>query len=177
MSSSASSTLLSIVPPTFTPWYHSTAPSLVPGLSDRLLTLLCPIIAYWALSFFFHLLDTRSRSPPFSWMNIERYRIHESEEVKTRNIVTPAEVFRAVVIQQILQTGLGLWWLEEDKLDVPSVADHVAAMHRLGPPILRAASILLGDVTAARLVRSYGSSLVYAMYWWLIPVFQILVAL
>lgn len=101
-----------ILPPTSTPWYHSSSPDLIPGVPDKVLALLCPVISYWCLSIFFHLLDSYSERPPFSWMGVEKYRMHESDEMKARNKVTPTEVLRAVFLQQVFQTALGYWWLD-----------------------------------------------------------------
>ncbi|KAG8992442.1 hypothetical protein FRB95_005195 [Tulasnella sp. JGI-2019a] len=170
----------SIHPPTSTPWYYSPAPSLLPGLPDKILALISPLIFYWVFSLFFHLLDVYSTRPPFSWMNIERYRIHDNEEMKAKNQVTPNQVFRAVVIQQILQTVLGYWWLEDDvpgSMDAPTPVEvHVDAMLRLAPAVVRVASILLGNVTAANLIRNYGNAILWTVYWYLIPMAQIFLA-
>ena len=75
-------------------------PSIVPGVSDTLLQLLLPVIAYWALSLAFHALDT--------YELFSQYRLHTPAEVLKRNHVTRYEVVKAVVIQQILQTATGL---------------------------------------------------------------------
>ncbi|KAG8883691.1 hypothetical protein FRB98_002849 [Tulasnella sp. 332] len=169
-----------IQPPITTPWYYTPSPSIIPGLPDKLLALISPLVFYWVFSIFFHLLDVCSTRPPFSWMNIERYRIHDSEEMKSKNKVTPTQVFRAVVMQQVLQTALGYWWLEDDvegsmDADTP-IEVHVKAMQNLAPAIVRVAWILLGDVTAARFIASFGSHIVYGLYWYLIPMAQIFLA-
>ena len=75
-------------------------PSLIPGVSDVVVQLLAPVIAYWAVSLFFHILDTYDLFP--------QYRLHTPAEISKRNHVSRYEVFRDVVFQQILQTVFGL---------------------------------------------------------------------
>lgn len=75
-------------------------PSLIPGVSDTLLQLLAPVIAYWAVSLFFHVLDTYDLCA--------QYRLHTPVEVLQRNKVSRFEVVRDVIIQQIIQTAFGL---------------------------------------------------------------------
>ena len=70
-------------------------------MSDETLALVAPLAAYWIYSAFFQILD----SLPLHWL--ERYRIHESEEVKARNLASKWDVFVAVLFQQVVQTLLG----------------------------------------------------------------------
>ncbi|KAG8624490.1 hypothetical protein KVT40_007557 [Elsinoe batatas] len=70
---------------------------LIPGLPDTLLQALLLIVAYWAVSGFFHLIDVYDLAPS--------YRLHTPEELTKRNHVSRWEVLREVVIQQIIQTG------------------------------------------------------------------------
>jgi len=82
------------------PEYQLTpTPSLIPGISDKFLTLIAPHIAYWSLSLFFHWID---RNNFFA-----KYRLHTPAEVLKRNHVSRWEVFRDVVVQQVIQTGVG----------------------------------------------------------------------
>jgi sphinganine C4-monooxygenase len=75
-------------------------PSLVPFLSDAHLTLALPIIAYWVVSLFFHVIDTYNLFP--------QYRLHTPAELVKRNHATRWDVFRDVILQQIIQTAFGL---------------------------------------------------------------------
>ena len=75
-------------------------PSLFPYCSDVLLQLLLPIFAYWVFSGFFHIIDTYDFFP--------QYRLHTPAEILKRNHVSRYEVFRDVVLQQIIQTIFGL---------------------------------------------------------------------
>ncbi|KAM3423084.1 hypothetical protein BST61_g544 [Cercospora zeina] len=73
---------------------------LIPGLPDAYLTLALPVIAYWGVSLFFHCIDELDLFP--------QYRLHTPAEVLKRNHVTRWDVFRDVVIQQVIQTVVGL---------------------------------------------------------------------
>lgn len=75
-------------------------PSLIPGVPDIVLQLGAPVIAYWVVSLFFHILDVYDIFP--------QYRLHTPAEILKRNRVTRYEVFRDVVIQQVIQTAMGL---------------------------------------------------------------------
>ncbi|KAL9079463.1 MAG: hypothetical protein Q9157_001672 [Trypethelium eluteriae] len=86
----------------------SPLPPLVSPIPDAYLALALPIIAYWALSLFFHLIDLYDLFPA--------YRLHTPAEVLKRNHVSRWEVFRDVVLQQVIQTAVGLVlsWSDED---------------------------------------------------------------
>ena len=73
---------------------------LVPWLSDFHLSLLLPVAAYWLVSLFFWYIERKDY-----W---RQYRIHTPEEMKQRNRVTVGEVLRSILLQQAVQTALGL---------------------------------------------------------------------
>jgi sphinganine C4-monooxygenase len=75
-------------------------PSLLPGMSDTVLSLVLPIVAYWLISGFFHVIDTYDLLP--------QYRLHTPAELMKRNHATQWDVFRDVVVQQIIQTIFGI---------------------------------------------------------------------
>jgi sphinganine C4-monooxygenase len=75
-------------------------PALIPGIPDAYTTLALPIIAYWGVSMIFHFID--------EWDLFPQYRLHTPAEVLKRNHVSRWDVFRDVVIQQIIQTLFGL---------------------------------------------------------------------
>lgn len=81
---------------------------LVPGIPDKYLTLALPVIAYWAVSMFFHIIDTCDLFP--------QYRLHTPVELVQRNHVSRFDVFRDVVLQHIIQTvfGVGLAWFDPE---------------------------------------------------------------
>jgi sphinganine C4-monooxygenase len=75
-------------------------PPLLPWIEDKYLTLLIPIAGYWIFSLFFHLIDTFDLFP--------QYRLHTPEELLKRNHATRWDVFRDVILQQIIQTAFGV---------------------------------------------------------------------
>jgi len=83
-------------------------PPLIAFIPDKYLSLALPIIAYWGLSMIFHYIDEFDLFP--------HYRLHTPAEVLKRNHVTRWQVVRDVVIQQIVQTivGIGLALAEPD---------------------------------------------------------------
>ena len=83
-------------------------PSLIPHIPDAYTTLALPIIAYWLVSLLFHIIDTLDLFP--------QYRLHTPAEVLKRNHVSRYDVFRDVVIQQVIQTivGVGLTWADAE---------------------------------------------------------------
>ncbi|KAL6252816.1 Sphingolipid C4-hydroxylase sur2 [Rhinocladiella similis] len=94
----ANSTLQGLPPlPSYT---LTPRPSMIPGVPDIVCQLLAPVIAYWVVSGFFHILDVFDLCA--------KYRLHTPAEVLKRNHVTRWEVFRDVVLQQIIQTFFGL---------------------------------------------------------------------
>jgi sphinganine C4-monooxygenase len=74
-------------------------PPLLPFISDFALSLMLPIIAYWALSLFFHCIDVYDIWP--------QYRLHTPTEILARNRASRYEVARDVIIQQVIQTIVG----------------------------------------------------------------------
>lgn len=169
------STLLHIISPTSVqaPFYHTNRPSILPFMSDKYLSLASPILAYWILSLLFHALDTL-KLPYF-----EKYRLHESPEVLARNKVTMKEVVNAVVFQQAAETLLGLVWLEDTETILKREVhrDHIGEMAGLAPTVANMVVLLLGQRSGEQLLRTYGASLVRWVYWWGIPVAQMLFAL
>ena len=75
-------------------------PPLVPWASDAVLQVAFPIIAYWAVSLIYHLIDI--------YDVLSHFRLHTPAEVLKRNHVSRFEVFRDVIIQQVIQSVAGL---------------------------------------------------------------------
>ena len=69
---------------------------LVSWASDAAIQTALPVIAYWAVSLIFHTIDVYDL--------FARYRLHTPAEVLKRNHVTRWEVFRDVVLQQVIQS-------------------------------------------------------------------------
>ncbi|MCJ1470219.1 hypothetical protein MMC07_008864 [Pseudocyphellaria aurata] len=75
-------------------------PRLISLLPDKFLTLLLPFAAYWGLSMLFHWIDTMDYFP--------QYRLHTPAEVSKRNRVSRWDVVRDVLVQQAVQTVMGV---------------------------------------------------------------------
>jgi sphinganine C4-monooxygenase len=75
-------------------------PPLLPFISDTHLALALPIIAYWSVSLFFHIIDTYDLFP--------QYRLHTPAELLKRNHASRWDVLRDVILQHIIQTVTGL---------------------------------------------------------------------
>lgn len=146
------------------PLYYTPSTRLVSSLPDHLFALALPVIAYWGLSGVFQLLDVSG------WKWLDRYRLHESAEVRTRNLVTPGQVLWAVILQHAVQTVLGYWWIEVKP--VGAEMDHVANMLSLARPISQVAEWVLGKDAAAQFLATKGAEALYAVYWWAIPTFK-----
>lgn len=92
---------------------------LVPGLADKYLALVLPILAYWLTSGFFHVIDEYDLFP--------QYRLHTPAEVLKRNHVSRYEVLRDVLLQQVVQTIFGVFLgIFEDDIQVGSEQYDVA---------------------------------------------------
>ena len=141
------------------PLYYSPSPSLLTSLSDPVLAALAPLPAYWLVAGFFHLLDISN------WAWLDRYRIHDSAEVASRNRASRLTVLFAVIFQQLFQTILGLLWVSES----PEPADHATAMASIAHALARPLGIF--DAAEAAV------PLAYLLYWWLIPAVQLFVAM
>ncbi|KAI9372601.1 fatty acid hydroxylase superfamily-domain-containing protein [Aspergillus egyptiacus] len=75
-------------------------PPLIDGISDNILALIAPIVAYWTVSMFFHFIDVYDL--------FSQYRLHTPAELLTRNRVSRWDVIRDVVLQHVVQTVAGL---------------------------------------------------------------------
>ncbi|KIP05499.1 hypothetical protein PHLGIDRAFT_74239 [Phlebiopsis gigantea 11061_1 CR5-6] len=143
------------------PLYYVGRPSLLTWLPDNLFSLAAPVIAYWVASMLFHLLDISDAR----WL--DKYRIHDSEEVKSRNLASRWDVFKAVVLQHIVQTLIGLWWMEDKPAG--DLVDHVGDMARKCAVVLSLLRTALGEHRAMSVWLSHGHKIVYVVYWWAIP--------
>lgn len=126
-------------------------PPLIPGIQDAYLTLALPILAYWAVSMFFHAID--------EWDLFPQYRLHTPAEVLKRNHVSRWDVFRDVIIQQIVQTVFGLVLAVFDEEAMVGKEEYdVAVWARRIRVAQRAIPSLLGmiGVDAAGLAKSLG---------------------
>lgn len=72
---------------------------LIEWLPDFWLSLIIPVIVYWAVSLTFHAIDIYDFFP--------QYRLHTPEEITKRNHATRYEVARDVILQQVIQVATG----------------------------------------------------------------------
>ncbi|KAK0520212.1 Sphingolipid C4-hydroxylase sur2 [Tilletia horrida] len=150
------------------PFYHAQRASLLPFLSDKLLSLLAPILIYWLVSLAYHTLDVL-QLPYF-----EKFRLHEPEEITKRNKVSVAQVVRMVLVQQAIQTALGLLVLDGDEVSHAQVfADHRADMNALGQTLGRWVAPLLGERRTIELLTAAGPRAIEWLYWWGVPTVQL----
>jgi sphinganine C4-monooxygenase len=154
-----SSNLTATGPPLFyaQPFYYSSSPSLLSSFSDPVLAVLAPFIAYWVTAGIFQIFDSSN------WAWLDQYRIHDSAEVASRNRASRLDVLVAVLIQQALQTALGLLWISE----APEHVDHSATIRSIAHVLVSALGI--PDAAAAQFA--------YLLYWWLFPAVQLFVAM
>ncbi|KAG8528965.1 uncharacterized protein KY384_006654 [Bacidia gigantensis] len=111
-------------------------PALIPWISDKTLTVVSPIIAYWLLSGFFHWIDTKDFFP--------QYRLHTPAEILKRNRASRWEVFRDVIIQQVVQMLTGMLlnltepddFIGKDQYDIAVWARRIRLAERAIPNVL-----------------------------------------
>jgi sphinganine C4-monooxygenase len=150
------------------PWYYDPNPRLWNPMSDFWFSLVGPVVAYWLLSGFFEILDRGD------WEWLQKYKIHESGEVTSRNKVTRRQVVVAVILQQVFQVMLGYLWMDPTVNTGGPLSMHVPRMEAIAPTILCSLKALLGHRLAAFFWRHKAQDLVYYVYWWAIPFAQVL---
>ena len=127
---------------------------IVTGISDQLLQLLLPILAYWVFSLGFHVFDTCNL--------LSQYRLHTPAELTKRNHVTRYEVIRDVITQQLIQTAFGLLISMSDPIETTGKEAYDIAVWarriRIAQRNLPRALALLGfdsDKLSTNLLASY----------------------
>ncbi|KAL8292482.1 hypothetical protein RQP46_001094 [Phenoliferia psychrophenolica] len=154
-------------PPPY-PFYHIPRLSLLSSLSDRHLSILAPFLVYWTLSLLFQLIDVSHLAL------FERYRIHDLDDTRVKNRrVGIGEVIATVLFQQVLQTGLGLYWLVDDDFEAGPMRDHSSGIAKVSVLVRKGARSVLGQAPVGGEVESLASWI----YWWGVPAVQLLVAL
>lgn len=149
--------------------YYNPGTRLLPSLSDHLLSLLLPVAVYWVYSGFFHLLDLSAAE----WL--EKYRLHPSAEMASRNLATRGHVVRTVIIQHTLQTIVGILFVEATPLG--EEVNHLGIMGSMTPTVFSLLRGILSESAGAKYFAMYGHQILYTMYWWAIPIARILVAM
>jgi len=156
--------------PPLPPYTLHPLPPLISWIPDKYLTLALPIIAYWAVSMMFHMVDVYELFP--------QYRLHTPAELLKRNHVSRWDVFRDVIVQQIIQTlfGIGLAMIDEDATygkedyDIAVWAQRIRIAQRAIPIVLSTIGLDVGAL-AAKLSGSYPTAagvLAGGRYPWLV---------
>lgn len=112
-------------------------PPLMPPISDLHLSLMVPILVHWILSGIFSWLEATGY--------LQQYRLHTSAEELTQNRCSRWQCVRGVVINQIIQTllGISLGMLGDgdvtgkEDYDIAVWATRVQAAHRMLPAVHR----------------------------------------
>jgi sphinganine C4-monooxygenase len=149
-------------PATAFPLYYSHKEQVIDGVPDRITAVASPLIAYWTFSMFFHFLDVSG------WKWLEKYKIHEPDEVKSKNLVSRSQVLAAVIIQQTVQTVLGLPWMQETE----RIFNHTERIHHICMLLQTFFAWYLGTWGRAVLLE-----ISYLTYWWIIPAAQFIFAM
>lgn len=149
-------------------FYHTPRSSILTGVSDQHLSLALPVVVYWVYSLFFCCLDSLDSD----WLR--RHRVHESAEVLARNLASVPQVVRAVILQQVIQTVLGLLILDNETDEVHAALVDVETLRQW---TILAAKHLLGKDLAQHWVNVYGRDAVWLLFWWGVPCAQFLFAL
>ncbi|KAG1811441.1 fatty acid hydroxylase superfamily-domain-containing protein [Suillus subaureus] len=157
------------LPPIRIPFYFSLRQSIFDDIPDTYVALAAPVVTFWLMSLTFYCLDISS------WRWLDKYRVHESEEVKSKNLVTPSEVARAMIFQNVMQTLVGLAWLTEPP--EISVARCQSEMEGLGRMLVLVVQRLFGKEMGMKILELGGPEMTHWLYWWGIPAAQILFAL
>ncbi|ODQ81022.1 hypothetical protein BABINDRAFT_160441 [Babjeviella inositovora NRRL Y-12698] len=102
-------------------------PDLIESIPDGILALIAPIVAYWLMSSFFYVVDCTD-----IWA---KYRIHESEEVKSRNKATISDVLKDVIIQHVVQSVVGYGFYLQDPKPTTGHEFHVMWRMKTAMPV------------------------------------------
>lgn len=150
------------------PFYFYPHESLLPLISDKYLSLVGPVVIYWLVSLWFTFLD-HAQIPFF-----EKYRLHEPEEVRKRNKVPAGRVVAMVLLQQLVQTAVGAFVLDDDEAARKQVfADHQEGMRKVGVYLAKVVCGTVGYKAGLRILDGgVGVQAVQWLYWWGLPFVQ-----
>lgn len=151
------------------PFYFAMRQNLLDNIPDNILAIMAPVVAYWSMSLFFHCLDMSG------WTWLDKYRIHESEEVKLRNRATRLQVVWAVIVQHTLQTMLGYYWLSDPPMISP--AKCTTELEAVGKTLVRLVRWMVGPDVGNYFLELRGADVTHWLYWWGIPAAQLLFSL
>lgn len=145
------------------PFYYTNSDQIFTALSDKYTSIIAPVIGYWVFSLFFHFLDQLP--------SLDKYRIHPPSELVSKNKVSVSQVIKAVIIQQVVQTALGVLVL--DNVDeFMSDNQHLHAMATYSGYITFFLNLALGPSLTSSVFAHFGASITSFTYWWFVPAIQ-----
>jgi len=150
-----------------TPFYYVDRPNLLFSIPDKYLAVFVPVVVYWLFAIPFDILDH------FSPACLEKYRIHESDEKSSKNRVSKSTVIRTVLFQQFIQVILGTIGIEDEKAPPTHESGINSILSFLVQNIFR---ILAGE-SANRFAVTSGPYIASWLYWWGIPIVQLIAAM
>lgn len=139
--------------------------SIVPFMSDKHLSLLLPIITYWLYSGLYHLISIYEVS------FFKKYRIRNSIEVEKMNKVSMGEVIKSVILQQVMQTVLGLIVITTEGEDL--ILDDMIEMKRIS----QALKTFSAKYNAWQIIEPYQEVITESIYWYIIPAAKFILAM
>ncbi|SCV74498.1 BQ2448_8139 [Microbotryum intermedium] len=167
---SASSPSSTYPTPSNAPFYHLHRERVCSLVSDSVAAVAVPFLIYWAMSGLFMLIDA------LDLRSLDRYRIHEPDEAKTKNRVGKVQVIRAVLVQQALQTALGLYWLDDDEPTHGPFRDHASAIATYATRLARVVRFLLMSSSSIKPTSPIIADSAHWLYWWGVPMAQFICA-
>ncbi|KAM3583076.1 Sphingolipid C4-hydroxylase sur2 [Umbelopsis sp. WA50703] len=140
---------------------------LIPCISDEALAVVMPVAAYWIYSVAFHFI-MKTEIPFF-----EKYRIHTLEEMETKNKVSLYEVLRMVLVQQVLQTILGIMVLPSEQ----PVLNHQIAQQIYANRIQHWLQVIFASKATVFTGPETIQWIAYLSYWVIVPACQLSMAM
>lgn len=122
--------------PPLPPYTLHVRPNSLPFIDNKYISVFAPVIGYWSLALFFHFIDTMEIWP--------QHRLHPPAEISRRNRATPYEVARDVILQQVVQSIMGVIanlepvQLGKEDYDIAVWATRIRTAQRLLPRMLSA---------------------------------------
>ena len=152
---------LGTTPPHAFPFYFAPRQNLVGGISDSLVAMLLPGISYWFVSLAYTFLDYTE------WKWLDPYRIHEPEEIKSRNLVTRTRVIIGVFSIQAMQVLITL--MIPDHIPAFSDAQYARESEAMKSALLRFAQQAFIPTLLGSALTSHEGEIAYWLYWWIAP--------
>ena len=148
------------------PFYFAARENLVGDVPDAILALVAPAIAFWIVCLAYTLLDYSG------WKWLGSYRIHEPDEIKSRNLVSHSEVIFTIVSQQAMQIVIGL--IFPDDAPKISLSRNVRELEAMESALLGFSQQEFVPNLVICMLAFYHGEIAYWLYWWIIPVSRLI---